>query len=74
MAAITLDPPVFLTLLVLTVTWRLYATFRRKSAVESLPAPVSRSHNPPSTDTSANSAAACRLAQNFCGAMSGRSS
>ena len=42
MATFTLDSPAFLALLILAVTWRLYETFRRKSVVESLPAPVSR--------------------------------
>ncbi|KAM5543816.1 hypothetical protein V8D89_002433 [Ganoderma adspersum] len=40
MAAFMLDSPAFLALLILAVAWRLYAAFRRKSAVESLPAPA----------------------------------
>ena len=46
MATFTLDSPAFLALLILAVTWRLYEIFRRKSVVESLPAPVSRLCSP----------------------------
>ena len=46
-----LDSPVFLALLVLAATWRLYAALRRKSLVEYIPVPVSVSHSPASLDT-----------------------
>lgn len=45
-----LDSPVFLALLVLAATWRLYAALRRKSLVEYIPVPVSVSHSPASLD------------------------